>query len=107
MTPSRYTKCEQSKGQLYVELLPRLCSGEIELPDDPLLVKQLAALERRTRSGGKDVIDHPPGGHDDLANVIAGVAVVAATKVFVCEALGNVNNANSRRFHVQSTRDPF
>src|SRR5205085_7711562 len=51
-----------------LELLPRLCSGEIELPDDRALIDQLAGLERRTRSGGKDVIDHPPGGHDDLAN---------------------------------------
>jgi hypothetical protein len=24
-------------------------------------------LERRTSRGGRDSIDHPPGGHDDLA----------------------------------------
>ena len=42
-------------------------------------VHQLAALERRTRAGGRDIIDHPPGGHDDLANAVAGVSVVAAT----------------------------
>ena len=34
---------------------------------------QVAGPERRTRSGGRDVIDHPPGGHDDVANVLAGV----------------------------------
>jgi hypothetical protein len=38
------------------------------------LVSQIAGLERRTRSGGKDVIDHPPGGHDELANAVAGAA---------------------------------
>jgi hypothetical protein len=74
-----YTKADKPKGQLYIELLPRLTSREIELLDDPTLVKQIAGLERRTRSGGRDLIDHPPGGHDDLANAVAGVAVVAAT----------------------------
>ncbi len=71
----RYKRCEMPKAALYSELLPRLCSGEIELLDDPVMVDQISNLERRTRSGGKDIIDHPPGGHDDVANVVAGVAV--------------------------------
>jgi hypothetical protein len=75
-----YTKCAKPKSMLYVELLPRLCSGEIELLDDETLVTQLASLERRTRSGGRDVIDHPPKGHDDLANAVAGVCDVAFTR---------------------------
>ena len=50
---------------------------EIELLDNPILVNQLANLERRTRSGGRDTVDHPPNGHDDLANAVAGVAEVA------------------------------
>lgn len=74
----RYRKCEKPKSTLYAELLPRLCSGEIELLDNELLVSQLASLERRTRSGGRDIIDHPPGGHDDLANAVAGVVDMAA-----------------------------
>ena len=65
-----------SKSDLYLELLPVLNTGEIELPDHPELIHQLCNLERRTRSGGKDKIDHLPGGHDDLANVAAGVAYV-------------------------------
>lgn len=77
-----YVKCDKPKSQLYVELLPRLCSGEIELLDIETLINQLANLERRTRSGGKDVIDHPPGGHDDVANAVAGVADVASMKLF-------------------------
>ncbi|GAB4153533.1 MAG: hypothetical protein Tsb009_29990 [Planctomycetaceae bacterium] len=76
----RYIKADKPKSVLYAELLPRLCSGEIELPDDELLVSQLAGLERRTRSGGRDIIDHPPGNHDDLANAVAGVATVAAVE---------------------------
>jgi len=70
----RYHKSDKTKSQLYIELLPILCSGEIELLDDETLVNQLSSLERRTRSGGKDSIDHPAGQHDDLANAVAGVA---------------------------------
>jgi hypothetical protein len=40
----------------------------------PKIISQLCMLERRTSRGGRDSIDHPPGGHDDVANVIAGVA---------------------------------
>ena len=36
------------------------------------------ALERRT-GRCKDVIDHPPGGHDDLCNSAAGALVLAAS----------------------------
>jgi hypothetical protein len=72
-----YAKAEMNKSQLYLELLPRICAGEIELLDDSKLIGQLANLERRTRSGGKDSIDHPAGGHDDLANAVAGVAVTS------------------------------
>ena len=63
----RYEKCEKNKSALYAELLPVLCSGEIELLDNAQLVKELCDLERRTRSGGKDVIDHAPGAKDDLS----------------------------------------
>lgn len=76
----QYNKCDKKKSELYAELLPIICANEIELLDQPKVVNQLASLERRTRSGGKDVIDHPPGGHDDLSNAVAGCAVVATEK---------------------------
>lgn len=75
-----YIKSEKNKSALYLELLPRISASEIELLDEPVSVSQLAHLERRTRSGGKDIVDHPRGGRDDLANVIAGVADVASTR---------------------------
>ncbi|MFT3784340.1 MAG: terminase family protein [Nibricoccus sp.] len=84
----RYLKSEKPRSALYLELLPRLCSGEIELPDDELMVAQLASLERRTRSGGKDVVDHPPGGHDDLANAVAGVADITFARRVVVGGFG-------------------
>ncbi len=80
----QFRKAEQPKSQLYLELLPQLCSGQVELLDNETLITQLASLERRTRSGGRDVIDHPPGGHDDLANALAGVArIVSISKICV------------------------
>lgn len=82
----QYAKCELPKAALYLELLPRLCSQEIELLDDEALVNQLAGLERRTRSGGRDIIDHAQGGHDDLANVVAGVAEVVGKRRLIVGA---------------------
>lgn len=75
-----YMKAQKPVSALYAELLPRLTGGEIELLDDDLLVNQLATLERRVRAGGKDQISHPPGGHDDAANAVAGVACAAPAR---------------------------
>jgi hypothetical protein len=69
----RYEVAEKPKSDLYREFLPLLNSSRVELLDHPRLVVQLCALERRTARGGRDSIDHPPGGHDDIANVVAGV----------------------------------
>ncbi|MEX2310137.1 MAG: hypothetical protein WD738_21370 [Pirellulales bacterium] len=81
-----YTKCEKTKSALYADLLPVLCAGDIELLDHDRLVKQLSTLERRTRAGGKDVIDHPPKAHDDLSNAVAGVAHLASAKRLIAGA---------------------
>src|SRR5207253_6762293 len=68
-----YVTAEQSKSDCYVGFLPALNSGRVELLDCPRLAQQLGQLERRTSRIGKDSVDHPPGGHDDVANVVAGV----------------------------------
>lgn len=75
-----YEKSKLNKSGLYLELIPAICSNAIELLDDETSIRQLAALERRTRSGGHDVIDHPAGGHDDLSNVIAGASFICGKK---------------------------
>jgi hypothetical protein len=74
----RYLPSETPKSGLYTDLLPKLMSKRVRLVDNPRLINQLAALERRTARGGRDSIDHPPAGHDDVANVIAGLASVAS-----------------------------
>jgi len=76
-----FNKSDLPKSRLYLELLPRLCSAEIELLDDPTLVNQLSSLERRTKSGGQDAVDSPPNQHDDVANVAAGLAAARARKM--------------------------
>jgi len=39
------------------------------------MIAQFLGLERRTARGGRDSIDHGPGGRDDVANTVAGALV--------------------------------
>jgi hypothetical protein len=75
-----YACSEKPKSDLYRDLLPLLNSGRVTLPRNDRLVAQLVGLERRTARSGKDSIDHGPGAHDDIANVIAGAASLAIDK---------------------------
>jgi len=68
-----YKVADKPKSGLYLDLLPALNSGRVELPPDDRLVNQLIGLERRTARGGRDSIDHAAGGHDDRSNCIAGL----------------------------------
>lgn len=73
-----YVASDKSKSELYLELLPAVCSEQVELLDHERANGQLCSLERRTRSGGRDSVDHPQGQHDDLANVIAGCCTIVS-----------------------------
>jgi len=68
---------ELTASELYLETLPLLAARRVELPDHPRLLNQFSSLERRVRAGGKDLITHPPHGHDDLVNSVAGVIYYA------------------------------
>ena len=76
----RYDVSDLVKTDLYRELLPSINSARIELLDHPRMVSQMLGLERRTARGGRDSIDHGPQGHDDLANVVAGVNYLVEKK---------------------------
>jgi hypothetical protein len=78
----KYERMDKNKNVLYAELLPKICAEEVALLNSRFLINQLAALERRCRSGGRDIIDHPPGpgNHDDLANAVAGLVEIASKK---------------------------
>ncbi len=75
-----YRPSEKTKSEIYLELLPAINSGKLELLDNKRLLTRLRALERRTSRVGRDTIDHPPGSHDDLVNAMAG----AATRALAC-----------------------
>ena len=72
----RYELSELDRNGLYLELLAAMNSGRVELPPDDKLARQMAGLERRTGRSGRDLIDHPPNGHDDLANAVAGLVAI-------------------------------
>jgi hypothetical protein len=68
-----YRVADQSKSELYLAFLPALMSERVDLIASPRLTNQFCALDRRTSRAGRDSVDHPPGGHDDVANAVAGV----------------------------------
>ena len=70
-----FEQSARPKCDLYCDLLPLLNAKRVELLDNPRLTAQLVGLERRTARSGRDTVDHTPGGHDDLANVVAGALV--------------------------------
>jgi len=68
-----YEPAAKPKSDLYRDLLPAINSRSVDLLDHDRLLNQLVGLERRTARSGRDSIDHVPGGHDDVANAVAGV----------------------------------
>ena len=73
-----YEVSDKTRSDLYRDMLPVLNSGRVVLLDDEKAVSQIVGLERRTARGGKDSIDHAPGGHDDIANAVAGAISLAS-----------------------------
>lgn len=71
-----YREAEE-KSRYYIELEPLFAQGRIEILDHPQLARELRLLEKRPRPGGKTIVDHPSGGHDDRANSLA-LAVMQA-----------------------------
>ncbi len=69
---------DRTTSQLYAELLPLITGDRLRLLDTPRLVHQLATLERRVTGAGREVISHPPQGHDNLAAACAGAAAQLA-----------------------------
>ena len=70
-----YLPSAKPKGDIYRDVLPKINAREVALLDNARLINQLVGLERKTARGGRNSIDHAPGGHDDLANAAAGVLV--------------------------------
>ena len=73
-----YDPSARPKSDLYRDLLPLINSRACDLLDNERMISQIASLERRTGRSGRDVIDHSPGLHDDVANAVAGVITLVA-----------------------------
>jgi hypothetical protein len=82
-----YEVCEQSKSDLYREVLPAINSRTVALLDHPRMKTQFCGLERRVARSGRDSIDHGPNGHDDVANAVAGAVILAAMSARVTTQL--------------------
>lgn len=75
-----YHASDKPKSDIYLEALPMMNSGTVELLDNAKLFKQLIGLERKTSRGGRDTVDHPKRKNDDLANAVAGALVLAGKR---------------------------
>jgi hypothetical protein len=64
-------------SRIFLESVTLMSGGHFRLLDNERLLRQLAALERRTRSGGRDSAGHGPGGHDDLSVAAIGSLLFA------------------------------
>ncbi len=85
------------KARGYLEVEPFFAQGRIDLVDHPTLLRELKTLERRPRAGGRVMIDHPHGGHDDYANALALAASGA----------GSLVGATGRPSHAHGRPDPL
>ncbi len=74
----RYQRSPLTKTELLLNFLPELNSGRVKLLDHPKMTSQLVGLERRVTSAGREMIDHAPGRHDDVANAAAGCLAMLA-----------------------------
>jgi len=70
-----YEISKLDKNDIYLHFQPIVAMHKVQLLDNEVLKNQLMCLERKTRQGGKDAIEHPRGLHDDLCNAVAGCAV--------------------------------
>jgi hypothetical protein len=75
-----YEVSEKNRSQLYLELIPAVNSQRVELPDIRQMKDELRRLERRRGKSGKDTVDHPPMGSDDVANAVAGAINLIISK---------------------------
>ena len=65
-----YELSDLHKSDLYLNLIPVLCSRKVELLDNEKLKNELRRLERRRGRSGRDTIDHGLRGSDDVSKLI-------------------------------------
>ena len=88
-----YVASERTASEIYIDFLPLLMSGGCRLLDEKIMLRQLANLERKTERSGKDRVTHPPSGHDDRINVVAGT--------LTADAGSSAHMVRARGFHAE------
>ena len=76
----KYQPAEVTRSELYLDAGSLLARQSVRLLDQPRLIMQLRQLERRTSIAGRDQVNHPPGGSDDIANAALGAIWLAANR---------------------------
>ncbi len=105
-----YRPSESDKSQIYIAAQPLFSQGIVELLDVPKLAGELRRLERRARAGGRDLVDHARGSHDDMANSCAGALVLASKLAWSGRALqGGANRPSLHRngTNYDPVNDPY
>lgn len=90
-----YKESEFIKTELYLRFLPMVLAHRVRMIDSATLRTQLLSLERKI-VGGHESIDHPKhiNAFDDVANVLAGVSVLADARQggFTASDMGLANH---------------
>jgi hypothetical protein len=85
-----YVVSDITASESFLEVLPLVNQGNIELLDDKVQTAQLVALERRRGHSGRDQLGHPQGGHDDRANCLALATYYAQVNAKVASEMGGI-----------------
>jgi hypothetical protein len=80
-----YQYSKLTRSEIYLEAIPAMATGKYELPKNEPLRREAISLQRRTRSGGRDSVDHAPGGTDDRANSAFGSLNLARNAARTCD----------------------
>jgi hypothetical protein len=74
-----YHPLRRDRSSLYAAAWPIFAHNRVKLLDHPRMLGQLIGLQQRVLKTGRTLIDHVRRSSDDLANVCAGVMVLANT----------------------------
>jgi hypothetical protein len=73
-----YLPSPKVRSDLYLSFLSLLLSQRVDLLDHPKTLLQFQTLVREVGKSGKDKVNHAVGAHNDCANAVAGVVVLAS-----------------------------
>jgi hypothetical protein len=78
-----FKPCDRTTSDNYLHALPMLLSGRARLLDNATLRMQLAGLERKVQTGGRETVTHAQvaSAHDDVATSACGALVVAGDRL--------------------------